>query len=62
MRRGTKTVATIRTATRAGRNKIAWNGKQGAKNAATGRYTLSLSVRSSDGQTAADRVKATLRR
>jgi Ca2+-binding RTX toxin-like protein len=59
VKKGTKTVATIRARAKADVNTIAWNGKQAAKKAPKGSYTLNLSVVSLDGRTKS--VKAALK-
>ncbi len=59
VRRGTKRVARVAGRAAAGRNRIAWNGKEGRKAARAGRYTLVLTLRAG-GQTATDRVAATV--
>ncbi len=59
IRRGTRRIARVTSRAKAGRNRITWNGKEGRKAARAGRYTLTLTLRAG-GQTATDRVAATL--
>jgi Ca2+-binding RTX toxin-like protein len=51
VKKGSKTVATIRATTKAGVDTISWNGKSGSKKAAKGTYALTLTVVSVDGRT-----------
>jgi hypothetical protein len=62
VRKGRKTVARVSGRARVGRNRIAWSGKQGRREAKPGKYTLHLAVTGGDGQTASDRGAVTLRR
>jgi hypothetical protein len=59
---GRKRIARITTTAKVGRNKIAWNGKQGRKKAKPGRYTLNLQVTGGDGQVATDPASLTIKR
>jgi hypothetical protein len=60
--KGRKAIARVTSTARTGRNKIAWNGKQGRKKAKPGRYTLRLTATGGDGQVATDTGRVTLRR
>jgi hypothetical protein len=60
--RGRTRVARVRGRTRAGRNAIAWNGRVGRRAAKPARYTLRLRLIGSDGQTAGDTARLTVRR
>ena len=66
VRKGSKLVATVKAAAAEGRNTISWDGKDASgkkpKAAAPGNYTLALSARSADGQTANDSAKLTVKR
>lgn len=50
VRRGSKRIATVRGAAKAGGNKIAWSGKVRRKAVAAGTYKLMLRVTGADGQ------------
>ncbi len=52
VRRAGKTIATVKSKARSGRNTITWNGRKGKKAAAPGAYQLSLRAAAGDGQTA----------
>jgi hypothetical protein len=60
--KGRKRVARVTSKAKVGRNKIAWNGKQGRKKATRGRYTLRLTATGGDGQVATDTGTVTLKR
>ena len=60
--KGRKRVARVTAAAKAGRNAIAWNGKDGRTKAKPGRYALKLSVTGGDGQTATDGASVTVQR
>ncbi|WP_053226494.1 collagen-like protein [Solirubrobacter soli] len=60
--KGTKKIATVNTAAKAGANTIKWNGKAGKKAAAAGAYTLTLIAVGADGQTAKTSVALKLTR
>jgi hypothetical protein len=59
--KGRTRIAHVSATARAGRNKLAWNGRRGRKKAGRGTYTLRLSVAGADGQTATDSGKLTLK-
>ena len=61
VRKGARTVATVRAATRAGRNTISWNGRVGKRRAKAGAYSLALTAAGPDGQVAVARVPLRLR-
>ena len=60
--KGRKRVARITSTAKVGRNRIAWNGKQGRKKAKAGKYTLRLTATGGDGQVATDTGTVTLKR
>jgi hypothetical protein len=60
--KGRKRIARITGTAKVGRNKIAWNGKQGRRKAAAGRYSLRLAVTGGDGQVANDSATVTVKR
>ena len=60
--KGRKRVARVTGTAKVGRNKIAWNGKQGRKKAKAGKYILRLAVTGGDGQVANDSATVTVRR
>jgi hypothetical protein len=60
--KGRKRVAEVTQQAAVGTNRIRWNGKAGRKAAARGTYTLALTLRSADGQTATARGKAVVGR
>jgi RTX calcium-binding nonapeptide repeat (4 copies) len=61
VRRGGRSITTIRAITKAGVNTIAWNGKRGKRKAAKGAYALTLTVVSVDGRTKTAKVAVKLR-
>ena len=50
VKRGKRTVATVRKTAKKGRNTISWNGRTAGKRAKAGSYRLSLRTRGADGQ------------
>ena len=62
IRKGSRVIATVKASARTGRNTIKWNGKAGRKKAAAGKYTLTLSAKAADGQTATSSTKLTVKR
>lgn len=60
--KGTKAIATVTAASKAGANTIRWNGKAGKKKAAAGTYRLTLSAVGADGQKATTTVALKLTR
>jgi len=60
--KGRKRVAEVTQQAAVGTNRIRWNGKAGRRAAARGTYTLALTLRSADGQTATARGKAVIGR
>jgi L,D-peptidoglycan transpeptidase YkuD (ErfK/YbiS/YcfS/YnhG family) len=60
--KGRKRVAEVTQQAAVGTNRIRWNGKAGRKAAPRGTYTLALTLRSADGQTAAARGNAVVGR
>jgi hypothetical protein len=62
IRKGSRVIARVKAAARSGRNTIKWSGKAGRKKVAAGKYTLKLSAKAADGQTATSNTKLTLKR
>ena len=63
VRKGSKLIATVEADAAEGRNTISWDGKDASgKKAKPGTYALALSAESSDGQTASDVAKLTVKR
>jgi len=60
--KGGRRVAEVTQRAAVGTNRIRWNGKAGRRAAARGTYTLALTLRSADGQTATARGKAVIGR
>lgn len=62
IRKGRRTVATVKARARTGRNTITWNGKSAGKVVPAGSYTLVLGAKSADGQTDSTSAKLKLTR